>query len=163
MNRKTQNSGVLVEVDDEKYYGVLVDIIELDYFGSFKVVLFRCDWIDIKSSRGLKKDSYGFNMINFSQLIHTGQALKDDPFIFSSQAKQVFYVQDPENTEWHYVIMTKPRDLYDLGTATEERNDETYTESLPTQNVVMVESLNNFSNWVRTDIEEDIGAKISIC
>ncbi|PKA46420.1 hypothetical protein AXF42_Ash020311 [Apostasia shenzhenica] len=87
MNRKTQNSGVLVEVDDEKYYGVLVDIIELDYFGNFKVVLFHCDWIDIKSSRGLKKDSYGFNMINFSQLIHTGQALKDDPFIFSSQAK----------------------------------------------------------------------------
>ncbi|XP_057246778.1 uncharacterized protein LOC130589521 [Beta vulgaris subsp. vulgaris] len=41
--RKTQNSGVMVEADGQVYYGKLKDIFELDYFGSFKVVMFRCD------------------------------------------------------------------------------------------------------------------------
>ena len=52
--RKTQNSGVMVEADGKSYYGALKDIYELDYYGKFKVVLFRCDWIDINSPRGFK-------------------------------------------------------------------------------------------------------------
>nr|CAD1820146.1 unnamed protein product [Ananas comosus var. bracteatus] len=94
--RKTQNSGVMVEAEGQTYYGALTDIFELDYFGKFKVVLFRCDWVDVRSPRGLKQDTNGSILVNFSKLIHTGQFLKDDPFIFSSQAKQVFYVQDPK-------------------------------------------------------------------
>ena len=41
--RKTQNSGLMVEADGETYYGILIHIYELDYYGNFKVVLFRCD------------------------------------------------------------------------------------------------------------------------
>ena len=26
----------------------------------------------------------------------------------------MFYVQDPVDTEWHAVVFTKPRDLYDM-------------------------------------------------
>lgn len=32
------------EVDNITYYGVLKDIIELDYCGHSKLVLFKCDW-----------------------------------------------------------------------------------------------------------------------
>nr|CAD1833485.1 unnamed protein product [Ananas comosus var. bracteatus] len=109
--RKTQNSGVMVEAEGQDYYGKLTDIFELDYYGSFKVVLFRCEWVDIRSPRGMKKDTNGFVLVNFSKLMHTGHLLKDDPFIFSSQAKQVFYIQDVKNEEWSYVLITKPRDL----------------------------------------------------
>ena len=95
--RKTQNSGVMVEADGKTYYGALKDIYELDYYGIFKVILFRCDWVDINSSRGLKKDANGFTLVNFTRLIHTGVLLKDDPFIFSSQARQVFFVQEAKD------------------------------------------------------------------
>ena len=85
--RRTQNSGVFVEADGKTYYGVLKDIYELDYYGCFKVILFRCDWADINTPRGLKYDSNGFTLVNFKRLIYTGVLLKDDPFIFSSQAR----------------------------------------------------------------------------
>ncbi|KAI9196721.1 hypothetical protein LWI28_026426 [Acer negundo] len=37
-----------------------------------------------------------------------------EPFILASQGIQVFYVEDPVDTEWHAVVFTKPRDLYDM-------------------------------------------------
>jgi len=38
------------------YYGKLEDIIELNYYGLFKVVLFKCKWADTTRERGYKKD-----------------------------------------------------------------------------------------------------------
>lgn len=150
--RKTQNSGVSVEADGQTYFGVLTDIYELDYFGSFKIVLFRCDWVDITSPRGLKKDKDGVILVNFSKLIHTGQLLQDDPFVFPSQTKQVFYVQDPKNNEWSYVIWTRPRDLYEAGERLDVEDEETYTQCAP-WNITINDELSDCISWVRTDVE----------
>jgi len=57
---------------DLAYYGKLEDIIELNYYGHFKVTLFKCKWADTTREWGLRKDSGGFTSINFSRLIHTG-------------------------------------------------------------------------------------------
>lgn len=151
--RKTQNSGVMVEAEGQAYYGVLTDIIELDYYGSFKVVLFRCDWADITSQKGSKKDTNGCTLVNFSKLIHTGQLLKDDPFVFSSQAKQVFYIQDPRYEEWSQVVMTKPRDLYDMGAQLQD-DAETYTQCMPCD-VIVTDELNDCISWARKDTNEN--------
>ncbi|KAK9162599.1 hypothetical protein Syun_003501 [Stephania yunnanensis] len=150
--RKTQNSGVVVVVDEVPYYGVLTDIIEIDYYRLFKVVMFKCDWVDIKSPKGLRKDANGCTLVNFSKLIHTGMSLQDDPFVFSSQAKQVFYVQDPKLNEWYQVIHKKPRDLYDMGVNSHfEDDDDTYTQCMPHNTVASDVERNN---WVREDIDE---------
>ncbi|KAH1097056.1 hypothetical protein J1N35_013977 [Gossypium stocksii] len=37
-----------------EHYGLLTDIIDLDYYGKWKVVLFRCDWADVNTARGIK-------------------------------------------------------------------------------------------------------------
>lgn len=110
-HRKTQNSGIVVEADGVQYFGKLKAIYELSYFGSFKVVLFHCDWVDMQ--KGLKSFPNGGVCVNFSKLMHTGRNLCDDPFVFSSQAKQVFYVEDEVKRGWFHVIKTKPRDLFD--------------------------------------------------
>ena len=111
--RKTQNSEVMVEADGLACYGRLTNIYELDYYGAYKVVVFRCDWVDM--NRGLKTFRNGHAYVNFSKLIHTGRYLHDDPFVFSSQAKQVFYVEDEKQKGWLHVIKTKARDIFDLG------------------------------------------------
>ena len=41
--RKTQNSGVCIVTEgDATYYGVLIDIIKLNYFDKYRYVLFKC-------------------------------------------------------------------------------------------------------------------------
>ena len=52
-NRCTQNSGVAViseenmDGDHADYYGVLTEILELQFLGGRRVPLFRCKWVDI--------------------------------------------------------------------------------------------------------------------
>ncbi|WVZ53293.1 hypothetical protein U9M48_004259, partial [Paspalum notatum var. saurae] len=76
------------------------DIIELSY-GVYKVVLFKCDWYDVHHRAGLRKDDFGFTLVNFSRRIHIGEKLEHDPFVFSSQVEQVFYVEDPKAKGWN--------------------------------------------------------------
>ena len=71
----------------QNYFGEIVNMYELNFYGICKVILFQCKWVDIKSPRGFKVDKYGFLLLNFSNLSHTGEYLKDDPFgaIISSE------------------------------------------------------------------------------
>lgn len=116
--RKTQCSGVSLTsttpslsssrdqnlvVGNVRYYGAVDDIIELDYFGHFKVVLFRCKWFHVE------QDEYGSIRVNFSKLCYS-----NDPFVMANQVSQVFYVQDSKENHWHYAMETMPRDLFDI-------------------------------------------------
>ena len=60
--------------------------------------------------------------MNFSRKIHTGEKLEHDPFVFSSQVEQVFYVEDPKVEGWNAVVRVKPRDTFDM------RDDELPTD-----------------------------------
>ncbi|KAK5777283.1 hypothetical protein PVK06_045250 [Gossypium arboreum] len=149
--RRTQNYGVVVNSSitsytsardsnpvegNVEYYGLLTDIIELDYYGRWKVVLFRCDWADVNTARGIKKDQFGFTMLNFSHLIHTGQQLMDEPYVFSSQVKQVFYSKDPTDEGWYVVLRNTPRDLFDMGNGSRDDIVERSEKSpFPEQNL----------------------------
>ncbi|KAF2302351.1 hypothetical protein GH714_034523 [Hevea brasiliensis] len=65
--RLTQNSGVVndSEVEGVNYYGRIKDIIKLNYYGAFKVVMFKCDWFDVYHNAGVKQDEYGFTLGTF--------------------------------------------------------------------------------------------------
>ena len=117
----TQNSGVMVEAEslhmstakdknpiyaNMLYYGVIEDIWELNYT-QFKILVFRCKWVDNKG--GVKVDENGFTLVDLNK-----EGDPNDQFIFASQAKQVFYVNDPNGGRWSVVLTTKPK-LYDRG------------------------------------------------
>lgn len=129
---KTQNCGVVVRTkisnDEINYYGAITDIIQLDYSGKYKAVLFKCDWIDIK--KGVKKDKFGMTLVNFKLLKHTGKNLWDDPFVFASQAKKVFYVYDERNKDWPIVLDAKVRDIYDMGDEESNEVEEIHEQTL---------------------------------
>ena len=92
-HRKTQNNGVSVVTDSGiTYYGVLIDIIKLNYCDRIRHVLFKCRWVDVHSIRGYKVDEFGFPMVNLTRLIHCGDKMIDEPFVLAFEASQVFNV-----------------------------------------------------------------------
>lgn len=127
---KTQNSWVVVSVVDASardgstiqgvvnYYGSLKDIIELNYSGKIRVVLFKCDWVD--TDRGYKRDDFGVTLVNFSYLVHTGANLFDDPFVLASQVDKVFYAQDPKLKDWFVARHVKVRDAFNMRCDTDQ-------------------------------------------
>lgn len=115
-NRCTQNNGVAVFSEDSvmedhvNYYGILTEIVELQFLGGRRIPLFRCKWVDIfNKTRGIKTDIYGHISVNFKCLLRT-----DEPFVLATQASQVFFVKDNLIKGWHLVVKMQPRDTYDV-------------------------------------------------
>ncbi|KAL0005927.1 hypothetical protein SO802_013488 [Lithocarpus litseifolius] len=154
-NRKTQNSGVSVATKGGiSYYGVLTDIIKLNYSGNIRHMLFKCTWVDDQNRRGYKNDEIGFPMVNFTHSIHGGEELVDELYVLASQATQVFYVEDKRQKDWYVVVKTKARDVFDAGIGPHCDEDDTYGfyENIPysiTSNDAGRENL----RWGRDDVE----------
>jgi len=132
--RKTQNSGVTLVASttsfasskdknpiaaDLTYYGRIVDIVELDYYGHFKVVLFKCDWYEVEN------DTYGLTYVYFNK-----RCSQEEPFVLGSQVHQCFYVQDPYDQDRHYVMKTVPRDLFNMSDEFESDLPQSYENEL---------------------------------
>ncbi|PHT33826.1 hypothetical protein CQW23_25626 [Capsicum baccatum] len=99
---------------DLPYYEKLKDIVELNYYDKFRVVLFKYQWADTTQNRGLKIDAWKFNCVNFFKLIHTNDCVDDDPYIEASQANMVYFIDDEHDKEWTVVVHLQPRDLFDM-------------------------------------------------
>jgi hypothetical protein len=100
---QTYDSGVAsifhVPTDDARevsinYVGVLKDILKLDYRPLHtQVNLMKCEWMKKADSRGnntYAQDEAGFLLVNFRHKL----PMLVDPFIFPSQATQVFFSND---------------------------------------------------------------------
>jgi hypothetical protein len=100
-----QNSGVRVDAydiigeDKSMYYGQIQEIWELDFHG-FKILLFRCNWVD--ANKGVVKDNYEFIIIDLNS-----QGYKSEPFMLAKHVAQVFYVPDTTNKRLKVVIPEK--------------------------------------------------------
>ena len=85
----SQNSGVtvlgVVENDNvsDSYYGWIEEIWELDYV-SFRVAVFKCEWINNEKKGAIGRDRDGFIIVDPNEI-----GFRHDPFILASQAKQV--------------------------------------------------------------------------
>ncbi|XP_019229639.1 PREDICTED: uncharacterized protein LOC109210641 [Nicotiana attenuata] len=165
----TQNSGVMVVSKTESYastsdnapksanityYGRLNDIVELNYY-EFKVILFKCDWVDVTKGRGIKEDDLGFTLVNFTHLTDSGDQQRHEPFIFAEQAQQVIFVQDPQDHEWFVPRLIKPRDIFNMG----EENSMQFESSMQSdatdmallENACVLED--EYNDWVRSGVD----------
>ena len=115
---KTQNSGVTLAaltssfasskdqnpiVGDVIYYGAILEIIEIDYWFNFHLILIRCEWYHAMN------DNYGLICVNKNKLCYV-----NDPFVRPSQVHQVFYVGDPEVDGMYYVLNKVPKYIFDF-------------------------------------------------
>ncbi|KAH0721554.1 hypothetical protein KY284_006584 [Solanum tuberosum] len=76
---------------------------DLDYYGHFKVVQFKCDWYEVEN------DTYGLTYVYFNK-----RCSQEEPFVLGSQVHQCFYVQDPYDQDRHYVMKTVLRYLFNM-------------------------------------------------
>nr|ABB47542.1 transposon protein, putative, CACTA, En/Spm sub-class [Oryza sativa Japonica Group] len=95
-----QNSRVRIDAYQDQagsstYYGRIEQIWELNYL-NFKVPLFRCSWVNIRTS--VKVDKEGFTLVDLAKV---GYA--DEPFVLAKQVEQIFYIKDPANKKMHVV------------------------------------------------------------
>ncbi|XP_042389540.1 uncharacterized protein LOC121981198 isoform X2 [Zingiber officinale] len=128
---------VLSELD---YYGILQNVIELNYGGGRKVVLFECEWVS--KGKRLKLDEDGFVLANFKNVRR-----HNEPYILASQAMQVFYVEDPIDCDWHVIITTDARTKHKMQPIADV---DTYLQS----NIRNSEDYNEHEEvvWIRDDV-----------
>ena len=119
--------------DGIAYYGILTDIIKLNYSNKIRHALFKCKWVDVHSRQGYKIDDLGFPLVNFTHLIHVGDELMDEPYVLASKASQVFYVVEKRDKDWFVVVKSKARDVFDAGSSPlcGDDDDGTYCENAP--------------------------------
>ncbi|CAA7025078.1 unnamed protein product [Microthlaspi erraticum] len=157
VDRLSRNSGVYYEatamcrssakdtaqvVDLVSYYGKVVDIILLDY-NVFYVPIFWCHWA-VRGNGVKVKD--GFTLVNMNQ---SQASFSKDPFILASQARQIFYSRDNDDSSW-YVAMRGPSRRYS------DENDEivnTEVGPLPSEVDMGIEDLADGAPNVRDDCE----------
>ena len=75
------------------------------------MVLFKCEWVKPTGIRTLER--FGITQINLNRF-STGLDIQSEPFIFASQAKQVYYVQDLVDDDWYSVVFPAIRDYFDM-------------------------------------------------
>jgi len=144
-------------IGNKTYYGIIKEILELNYHHKGNVVLFKCDWVDNRvQDKWVKTDQFGITSVNFKHLFNTGEKISDEPFILASQALQVYYVYDPVDTEWAVVIQSKPRDVYDFDNLESEHIDNDNGPFVPLHDVngnVTVDIINGIVPSIRADID----------
>ncbi|KAL3638401.1 hypothetical protein CASFOL_017772 [Castilleja foliolosa] len=166
--RKTQNSGVVVDVNHGDntiaFYGVLDDIIQLDYVRDKRVILFKCDWFDLgrKKLTRIKKEG------NIVSVRVDGKWYEEDSYILADQARQVFYINDPKlGHDWRVVIPVSHRHVYDVSEMSNEEIDDdvlfvengVYQEN--DTNDVLEVNLDEIESLRRNDLDpEDIDATL---
>jgi len=146
-NRVKQNSCVLVRGimngQNINYYGTLTEIVELQYLEGKRIVLFKCDWLDVDHiGKGVKIDKHGFVSVNTKRKLAT-----NEPFVLASQAEQVFYVKDNLHPNWSIVL--NGHSTYFTGGALSE---ETFQQNAQEFSGTFDED-EDFMNWRRNDLD----------
>jgi hypothetical protein len=90
-----------------EYVGWVEEILSVDY-GHFEVVVLYCNWVVanmIGDGATMKRDDYGFTIVNFERLIpHSAQS-----FAFPLHIQQVFFAPDLTKRGWEVVLRREPR------------------------------------------------------
>ncbi|VFQ69657.1 unnamed protein product [Cuscuta campestris] len=109
--RAVYNSGVSITGEYGEYFGVLEEILEIEYpaLPLKHCVLFKCRWFDPRLNRGTRI----YKKYGLLEVLKKGEFNRYEPFIFGSQANQVVYVEYPctqkTKSDWIAVCHVHPR------------------------------------------------------
>ncbi|CAN1159469.1 hypothetical protein LINPERHAP2_LOCUS22730 [Linum perenne] len=102
------------------FYGVLVDIIQLDYVRDKSVFLFKCDWYDVDKRKSRILEDGALTSIRVDRLWYG-----NDSYVLATQANQVFYIDDPKlGINWRVVHQFNHRHIF-IGEFESQNDDDT--------------------------------------
>jgi hypothetical protein len=88
------------------YVGVLQDILQLNYGPLHSpIILLRCEWMKRHDNPTYVRDEAGFLVVSFRHKLPR----LSEPFIFASQATQVFFLEEPGKLGWKVVLQKEAR------------------------------------------------------
>ena len=161
--RVIQNSGVCTKGNHKgemhDFYGHMFKIWELEYVFRHKVVLFQCEWYNTGTNgqrKMIRTNAYCTSIDVISRWY------ENDPFILSSQARQVFYLQDTKLDEpWKIVQFIQYRGVFDVPeVGGEESNNNTKdSDAFQQEAIVDVVSINvedNIIDYCMGDVETEV-------
>ena len=125
------------------YFGVIERIWVFDY-EKFQIPIFGCKWVE--NNNGIRMDKSGFLQVDLNRV-----GYKDESFILASQARQVFYVNDPKSTKWSIVLFSNK--VIDENTGDQGDIDveiESFTRNDQDENIISNDS------YIRNDHNEGI-------
>ena len=93
----------------------------------------------------MKVNESGFILVDLNRVGH-----KEDTFILSSQAKQVFYITDPADKKWCIVLSTKPKNTND---SNDENNIGDNIDEVPSFSIRLTTRNNDIT---KGDVEKNI-------
>src|ERR1051325_10228490 len=135
-------------IADMSFYGVIQEIWELNY-NTFNVAVFKCDWVENNSS--MRIDDLGFVLVDLRKIGH-----KFDCFILATQARQVFFVDDPIDVRWSIVLTPPQREFEDRFNDDELGDTTLHCEGVP-NDMPNIDASNywdeNIDTYVRDDCE----------
>ncbi|KAL0367510.1 UNVERIFIED_CONTAM: hypothetical protein Sradi_3641100 [Sesamum radiatum] len=139
------NFGVVVKVEEEyrlrDYYGILTELIQLEYLGNHQIVLFKCDWFEGKS---IQKNKYNCTSINTSKPWKTNES-----YVLASQEQQVFYINDIKlDSNWKVVIKAQAWSSWNI---LENKGEEPYKQNA-SHSAVHIDYTSEFVEWHRNGI-----------
>ena len=126
-NRRTTNTGVFTPGQDGvDYYGRLLEIYELQFYGSVPLtpVIFKCHWFDPKLTRHTPK-------VGLIEIRQDSKLPGDDVYIVAQQAIQVYYLLYPYQTNkrlkgWDVVYKISPHDKLHVPSNEDYNNDREF-------------------------------------
>jgi hypothetical protein len=123
-----RNSGVRIEALDGlgrkiPFFGIIDDILELDYGMNIRMTLFRCCWIK----------QYHINEIGLTVVDLENLGYLDDPWVLGSCVAQVFYLPDPRTNlplkkKTKYVVASGKQHIVGVDDVDDVEEYNNYTE-----------------------------------
>lgn len=181
-NRATQNSGVCVKGSNYSdtsydYYGQLEEVIQIEYYGQLRTILFKCVWFDPTPNVGTRVH----RRASIVEVHQNRRFNKYEPFILASQACQVYFLPYPtlhrERQVWLAVCKVQSRFANEecvVNDSTAQNNDVAFQEDHQTDRAELVEVIDEcimtayrdpnggyMSDYVQSDENEEEAVETS--
>ena len=134
------------------YFGMLHEIIELEYNHEHKVVPFKCKWFDVFNENvGIQIEVNGVTSVNIRCFLKTNKS-----YVLASQVEQVYYVKDHMHEDWQVMIKTNPRNFYDILDEDEDDAKSSLDNCWAATEAYIPVVSNDRASLIRDDIEPEV-------
>jgi hypothetical protein len=96
------------KAENLEYVRWVEEILDIMDYGRYELIVLYCNWVMtnmVGHNVNMKRDNYGFSLINFDRLI----PLLAKSFAFPLHVEQVFFADDLNNHGWKVVLQKEPK------------------------------------------------------